>query len=46
VKSDLFIKLKHQTSTMILLLSVRYSMRDLACGVNFMREPSSCDGVQ
>jgi len=37
---EFFVKLKYQTSTIMLPLSVKYSMRDLICDVNYCLWPA------
>jgi len=34
MRLDLFVKLKCQSSTIILFVGIKYSMRDLLCDVN------------
>jgi len=34
MKKDLFVKLKHESSTIILFVGIRYSMRDLLSDIN------------
>jgi len=34
VKLDLFVKLKYQSSTILVLVDIRYSMRDLLSDLN------------
>jgi len=35
MKLNLFIKLKHESSTIILFVGIRYSMRDLRSDLNY-----------
>jgi len=34
MKLNLFVKLKYQSSTMTLFVGIKYSLRDLLCGIN------------
>jgi len=41
MRSDLFVKFKYQSSTIILLVGIRYSMRDLLFDLNNFAWPAT-----
>jgi len=43
MRLEVFVNLSCQSSTIILPLCIKYSMRDLLSDVNFFHEPYSCD---
>jgi len=40
MRLDLFVKLKYQSSSIILFVGIKYSMRDLLCNVNNYARPA------
>jgi len=45
VKLDLFVKLKYESSTVILFVGIRYSMRDFLTSIT-MPDPQTSDMLQ
>ena len=43
MRLDLFIKLKYQSSTIMLSVSIKYSLHDLLYGVNNYASPETSD---
>jgi len=43
MRSDLFVKLKYESSTIILFVGLRYSMRDLLSDFKVMPDPQTSD---
>jgi len=43
MRLDLFVKLKYESSTVILFVGIRYSMRDLLSDLNNSADPRTSD---